>query len=46
MSGYTHETIAHHGVLGPGTLLLQKPFSAMDLASKVRLALDQPIIHQ
>lgn len=46
MSGYTDEAIAHHGVLEPDMLLLQKPFSVVDLASKVRLALDQSIIHR
>ena len=42
ISGYTDETIAHHGVLEPGIVLLQKPFSPMDLACKVREILDEP----
>jgi two-component system cell cycle sensor histidine kinase/response regulator CckA len=35
MSGYTGNTIAHHGVLDPGTAFLQKPFSGDDLAAKI-----------
>lgn len=40
MSGYTDETITHHGVLEPGVAFLQKPFSPMTLARKVRAVLD------
>jgi len=40
MSGYTANAIAHHGVLEPGVLFIQKPFSASDLARRVRQALD------
>ncbi|MGH7268172.1 MAG: GAF domain-containing protein, partial [Candidatus Rokuibacteriota bacterium] len=40
MSGYTDEAISHHGVLDPGTALLQKPFSAEALARKIREVLD------
>ena len=36
MSGYTDNAIAHHGILDPGTQLLQKPFSADSLATKIR----------
>jgi two-component system, cell cycle sensor histidine kinase and response regulator CckA len=39
MSGYTANVIAHQGVLEPGVLFLQKPFSARALAEKVREAL-------
>ncbi len=36
MSGYPDDAIAPHGVLAPGTPLLQKPFSERALAVKVR----------
>jgi FixJ family two-component response regulator len=42
MSGYTDETIAHHGVLEPGIAFLHKPFTVFDLARKVRAVLDAP----
>jgi PAS domain S-box-containing protein len=42
MSGYTDDAISHHGVLDPGTALLQKPFSPAALARKVREVLDRP----
>ncbi len=40
MSGYTANVIAHRGVLEDGVCFLNKPFSKMDLAVKVREALD------
>jgi CheY-like chemotaxis protein len=39
MSGYTDDAIIHHGVLEPGTKLIEKPFTAEALTSKVRQAL-------
>jgi two-component system, cell cycle sensor histidine kinase and response regulator CckA len=43
MSGYTDEAIVHHGILGRGMALLQKPFTLNSLALKVRETLDQRI---
>jgi PAS domain S-box-containing protein len=40
MSGYTDNTIAHHGVLDPGVTFLQKPFSSLTLTHQVRAVLD------
>ncbi len=42
MSGYTDGRLARHGVLALHTLLLAKPFTSVDLARKVREALDRP----
>jgi YesN/AraC family two-component response regulator len=41
MSGYTADVIAHQGVLDEGVDFIQKPFSAANLAAKVREVLDR-----
>ncbi|MFZ0638871.1 MAG: PAS domain S-box protein [Candidatus Acidiferrales bacterium] len=41
MSGYTDEAIVHHGLLGRGMVLLQKPFTLNSLALKIRETLDR-----
>lgn len=41
MSGYTADTVAHHGVLDEGIRFLQKPFSIRDIAHKIRQSLDE-----
>jgi PAS domain S-box-containing protein len=40
MSGYTADVIGPHGVLNEGVNFIQKPFSLLDLAKKVRSVLD------
>jgi len=40
MSGFTTHTIVHQGVLESGIFFLQKPFTAIALATKVREVLD------
>jgi len=40
MSGYTEEAVARHGVLDPARNFLGKPFTAADLARRVRELLD------
>jgi PAS domain S-box-containing protein len=41
MSGYTDDVIAHSGVLESGTLLIEKPFTALALLDRVRAALGE-----
>jgi CheY-like chemotaxis protein len=41
MSGYTDNSIVHHGVLEPGIPFIQKPFSTRDLAAKLHDVLDR-----
>jgi len=42
MSGYTDDAIVRHGLHGPTTAFLQKPFSLETLLSRVRETLDRP----
>jgi CheY-like chemotaxis protein len=39
-SGYTADAITEHGVLSDGVKLIEKPFTALSLAERVREALD------
>ena len=39
-TGYTRNATVHNGVLGPGLVFLPKPFTAADLAAKMRAVLD------
>ncbi len=41
MSGYTADLIARHGVLEDGVQFIQKPFSKIDLADKIRQVLNK-----
>jgi two-component system, cell cycle sensor histidine kinase and response regulator CckA len=40
MTGYTDDMVMQHKVLEPGVQLLQKPFTKVELATKVRATLD------
>jgi two-component system, cell cycle sensor histidine kinase and response regulator CckA len=39
MSGYSEEAVTQHGVLGPGTAFLEKPFTPEALIERIRLVL-------
>ncbi len=41
MSGYTADVVVHHGVLDEGVHFIEKPFSPLVLAEKVREVLDK-----
>jgi len=41
MSGYSDDTIAHHGMLEPGLHFMQKPFTPASLVEKIREILDK-----
>jgi response regulator RpfG family c-di-GMP phosphodiesterase len=43
-SGYTDDTISHHGVLEAGVEFLAKPYTPIALATKVREMLDAPAV--
>jgi len=43
MSGYTDDATPVHGKYWGGVPLLQKPFTPVQLAERVRLALDAPV---
>jgi CheY-like chemotaxis protein len=42
MSGYTDNSIVHHGILDPWLSFIQKPFTPQTLARRVREVLDAP----
>jgi PAS domain S-box-containing protein len=42
MSGYAEKAIVHQGILEPGAVLIQKPFTPATLIRKIREVLDNP----
>jgi two-component system, cell cycle sensor histidine kinase and response regulator CckA len=45
MSGYTDQTVLHHGMLEPDAVFLQKPFTLAMLTSKLREILSSETVH-
>ena len=43
VSGYTANVVSHHGILEADLDFLQKPFSSIELLTKVREILDRPL---
>lgn len=41
MSGYTDNSIVHHGILQPGVKFIQKPFSMKEFLRKIREVLEE-----
>ena len=41
-SGYTDDSIVKHGVLDQGMEFIQKPYTHIELAEKIRSVLSQP----
>ena len=46
MSGYTDHAAIRHGLVRPGAMFLQKPFTPDGLAASVRRTLDRAIVRQ
>ena len=46
MSGYTDDTIVHHGVADAEVALIHKPLTPEALLKQVREVLDTPLTHR